>query len=253
MNAVALQTILRREVMRFLRIWTQTLLPSPISMTLYFVIFGALIGPKIGQFEGVSFIEYITPGLIMMAVITNSYANVVASFYQAKFMHNIEEMYVSPMSMWVLLSGYILGGVARGVLVGMIVTIVALFFTKVHLLHLFTIFILVILTASLFSFAGLINAIFAKKFDDINIIPTFVLTPLTYLGGVFYSIKILPPFWQVISYFNPIFYIVNAFRYAMLGVSDIGIHIAILLLIIVNGLFLIWSLILLTRGVGIKS
>ena len=252
-NWIAYKTITHREIMRFTRIWSQTLLPSPISMTLYFLIFGAIIGPKIGQFEGVSFVKFITPGLIMMAIITNSYGNVVASFFQAKFLRSIEEMLVSPMSHWVLLWGYITGGVLRGVLVALIVLLVSFVFTDFHVYHPIYAVCLVFLTALLFALAGLINAIFAQKFDDINFIPTFVLTPLSYLGGVFYSIKALPPFWQGLSFFNPIFYMVNGFRYAMLNTADVSAFHAILVLLGLNAVALVWASQLLKRGIGLKQ
>lgn len=252
-NWIALYTIVRREVMRFFRIWSQTLLPSPVSMVLYFVIFGGLIGPRIGVIDGYRYIEYIAPGLIMMSVINNSFANVVASFFGMKFQRNIEEMYVAPMASWVILLGFILGGIARGCLVGLIVTFVALFFTKLHVHNVFVIVLVVLLTAMLFSLAGLINAIFSRKFDDISIIPTFVLTPLTYLGGVFYSMHMLSPFWQKLSYLNPILYMVNAFRYGMLGVSDVPVEMSLMFIgsCCVVLYLLTWHL--LVKGTAIKS
>lgn len=252
-NAVALLTITRREVYRFFRIWSQTLLPSPISIVLYFAIFGELIGPRIGEIGGYAYIQYIAPGLIMMAVINNAFSNVVASFYGAKFQRNVEEMLVSPMSSWVILVGYILGGIARGCIVGFIVTIVALFFTHLHLSHVWLTLSIVFLTAMLFSLCGFINAIFSRKFDDINIIPTFVLTPLTYFGGVFYSVSMLSPFWQKLSYFNPILYMVNAFRYGMLGVSDVPIQFSVITLVVLNIILFLLSWRILVKGVGLKS
>ncbi len=252
-NWVAYKTIINKEITRFTRIWSQTLLPSPISMTLYFLIFGAIIGPKIGAFEGVSFVQFITPGLIMMAVITNSYGNVVASFFQAKFIKSIEEMLVSPMSHWVLLWGYVTGGVIRGILVAIIVLLVSFIFTDFHVYHPIYALSMVLLTAILFSLAGLINAIFAQKFDDINFIPTFVLTPLSYLGGVFYSIKALPAFWQSISLLNPIFYMVNGFRHAMLNVSDVSSFLAMTVLLGFNLIALLLAAYLLKNGVGLKQ
>lgn len=253
LNWIALCTVTRREMVRFFRIWTQTLLPSPISMVLYFVIFGGLIGPRIGVIDGYGYIEYIAPGLIMMSVINNSYANVVASFFGAKFQRNIEEMYVAPMKSWVILLGFILGGVARGCLVGLIVTLVALIFTKLHIHSIFVIVSVVLLTAMLFSLAGLINAIFSKKFDDISIIPTFVLTPLTYLGGVFYSMHMLAPFWQKISYLNPILYMVNAFRYGMLGVSDVPVETSLLFIGFFSVALYFWTWYLLEKGIAMKN
>ncbi|WP_075065468.1 ABC transporter permease [Candidatus Berkiella aquae] len=253
LNWIALSTLTRREVMRFFRIWTQTLLPSPVSMVLYFVIFGGLIGPRIGVIDGYRYIEYIAPGLIMMAVINNAYANVVASFFGTKFQRNIEEMYVSPMSSWVIMLGFMIGGVARGCLVGLIVTCVALFFTKLHVHNMAVIFFSVLLTAMLFSLAGLINAIFSKKFDDISIIPTFVLTPLTYLGGVFYSMHMLSPFWQKLSHLNPILYMVNAFRYGMLGVSDVPVEISLIFIGACCVILYFWTWYLLEEGTAMKS
>ncbi len=252
-NWIGLETIVRKEISRFFRIWTQTLLPPVISMTLYFIIFGHLMGGRIGDLKGFRYIDYIVPGLIMMSIITSSYGNVVASFFGAKFQRNIEEMLVSPMPNYIILWGFVLGGVARGVTVGVLVTVVSLFFTKLQLHHVGVVMIVGLLTALLFSLAGFINAIFAKKFDDINIVPTFVLTPLTYLGGVFYSIDLLPNIWQNITYINPVFYMINAFRFGMLGRSDIGTHIALWVIfgcvITLYGI----SLWLLKKGVGIKS
>lgn len=253
LNWVALCTLTRREIVRFFRIWTQTLLPSAISMILYFVIFGSLIGPRIGQIDGHHYIEYLAPGLIMMAIINNAFANVVGSFFGTKFQKNIEEMFVAPMSSWVILVGFTLGGVIRGCLVGLIVTIVTLFFTDIEVHHLGVIIIVVLGTAVLFSIGGLINGIFAKKFDDIGILPTFVLTPLTYLGGVFYSNQMLSPFWQKLSYLNPILYMVNAFRYGMLGTSDVPVAISLVLIVVCNIIlyFIAWRLIV--KGVGLKT
>ena len=223
---IALSTIVRKEIVRFTRIWAQTLLPPVITMCLYFVIFGQLIGERIGQMDGFSYMEFVVPGLIMMSVITNSYSNVVSSFFGAKFQKSIEEVLVSPTPNYIVLLGYVLGGVARGLLVGFIVTLVSLFFTELSI-HSLTITIsIVFLTSVVFALAGFFNAVFAKTFDDISIIPTFVLTPLTYLGGVFYSISLLPAFWQGVSKLNPILYMVNAFRYGILGISDINIVVA---------------------------
>lgn len=250
---IPFSTIVIKEVSRFTRIWVQTILPPAISMTLYFVIFGSLIGPRIGTMNGFDYIDYIAPGIIMMSIINNAYANVVSSFYGAKFQRHIEEMLVAPIPNFIILAGFVTGGVVRGFLVGAVVTIVALFFTDLQL-HSFPITIAVVLMTSIvFSLAGMINAIFATKFDDISIIPTFVLTPLIYLGGVFYSIDLLPEFWQKVSAFNPILYMVNAFRYGMLGESDISITHAFIMLIVFTITLLIISLQLLNRGVGIKS
>jgi ABC-2 type transport system permease protein len=253
LNLIALYTLTRREMVRFFRIWSQTLLPSPVSMVLYFVIFGGLIGPRIGIIDGYRYIEYIAPGLIMMSVINNSFSNVVASFFGTKFQRNIEEMYVAPMSSWVILLGFILGGITRGCLVGLIVTFVALFFTKLHVHSITVIVLVVLLTAMLFSLAGLVNAIFSKKFDDISIIPTFVLTPLTYLGGVFYSVNMLSPFWQKLSHLNPILYMVNAFRYGMLGVSDVPVEISLVFIGMCSVVLFFWTWYLLEKGTAMKA
>ena len=249
----AFSTIVIKEVSRFSRIWIQTILPPAVSMTLYFVIFGNLIGPRIGPMDGFSYIQYIAPGIIMMSIINSAYANVVSSFFGAKFQRHIEEMLVAPIPNIVILCGYITGGVARGMMVGFVVTLVALFFTELHIEHPVIVIIVVLLTSILFSLAGLINGIFAKKFDDITIIPTFVLTPLIYLGGVFYSINLLPEFWQMISKSNPILYMVNAFRYGMLGVSDINIQTAFIIIIIFTTLLFSLCMYLLNSGIGIKS
>jgi len=252
-NTIALVTILRRELVRFFRIWSQTLLPSVISMALYFVIFGQLIGNRIGTIDGFRYIDFIVPGLIMMSIITNAYANVVGSFFGNKFQRSIEEMFISPMPNSIILWGFVLGGVLRGVVVGVLVTLVSLFFTRLSVQHLGLVILIGFLTALLFSLAGLINGIYAKKFDDINIIPTFVLTPLTYLGGVFYSVSLLPDFWQVISRLNPIFYMVDAFRYGILGHSTVGIETSIVVIIILIGVLYSFCLWLLKAGIGIKT
>lgn len=250
---VAFVTILNKEVTRFMRIWLQTILPPAITMTLYFVIFGHLIGPRIGEMGGFRYIQYIAPGLIMMSVITSAYANVVSSFFGAKFQKHIEEMLVAPIPNWVILSGYVCGGVARGVIVGIVVTLVALFFTDLHMHSFWITAAVVLLTSILFSLGGLINGIFARSFDDITIIPTFVLTPLTYLGGVFYSIDLLPEFWQRVSLANPVLYMVNAFRYGILGVSDIDAGAALLVLAVISAALYGVCLTLLNRGVGVRT
>jgi ABC-2 type transport system permease protein len=252
-NIVALRTIWIKEITRFMRIWIQTLLPPAITMTLYFVIFGNLIGSRIGEMGGFSYMEFIVPGLIMMAVITNSYANVSSSFYSAKFQRNVEEMLVAPVPNWVIIGGFVGGGVARAMLIGLIVTIVSMFFVDVRIHNLFIIVLTLVLTASLFATAGLINAIYANSFDDISIIPTFVLTPLTYLGGVFYSLTLLPEFWQWVSKANPIVYMVNGFRYGFLGVADINPTISLALLVSFNIVLLALAFSLIKRGVGIRS
>jgi ABC-2 type transport system permease protein len=224
---VAFCTIVRKEVTRFVRIWVQTLIPPVITMGLYFVIFGHLIGGRIGQMGSFDYMTFVVPGLVMMSVINNAYSNVVSSFFSAKFNRSIEELMVSPTPSYIILIGYVFGGMLRGLAVGAIVTLVSLFFASFQLEHVGITILVVILASLLFSLAGLINAIFANSFDDISIVPTFVLTPLTYFGGVFYSIDLLPDFWQTVSQFNPILYLVNAFRYGFLGVSDVNISVAL--------------------------
>jgi ABC-2 type transport system permease protein len=252
-NFVALRTIWIKECTRFLRIWVQTLLPPAITMSLYFVIFGNLIGSRIGQMGGVSYMEFIVPGLIMMSVITNSYSNVSSSFFSAKFQRNIEELLVAPVPNWIIIAGFVGGGVARAMLIGVIVTCVSMFFVDVQIHNLLIIIVTLVLTATLFATAGLINAIFAKSFDDISIIPTFVLTPLTYLGGVFYSLTLLPDFWQWVSKINPIVYMVNGFRYGFLGFSDVNYLISLSLLVVFNFVLLTLAYQLIHRGVGLRS
>jgi ABC-2 type transport system permease protein len=250
---ITLQTLVRKETGRVTRIWVQTIVPPIITMSLYFIIFGNLIGRRIGQMDGFDYMQYIAPGLIMMSVIQNAYGNVVSSFFGAKFQKHLEEMLVSPMPTWSIIIGHISGGVYRGLIVGTVVTMIALFFTRLQIVNVFVTVSIVVLTAVVFALAGLINAILARKFDDISIIPSFVLAPLTYLGGIFYSISLLPEFAQKVSLFNPILYMVNAFRYGMLGVSDIDIRMAygitILFIVVLFGL----STILINRGVGIRE
>ncbi len=252
-NLIALRTIVFREINRFMRIWPQTLLPPAITMALYFIIFGKLIGSRIGDMGGFDYIQYIVPGLIMMSVITNSYSNVVSSFFGAKFHRSIEELLISPVSPHTILLGFITGGILRGLAVGFIVSILSLFFTKLDIHHIGITLLVVILTAAVFSLAGFINAVYARNFDDISIVPTFVLTPLTYLGGVFYSIDLLPKFWQDVSLINPILHMVNAFRYGILGVSDINIYIAISFLVAATILLYTASLYLLKTGKGLRQ
>jgi ABC-2 type transport system permease protein len=239
---IAYATIVRKEIQRFMRIWVQTLLPPSIIMVLYFIIFGNLIGTRIGQMGGFDYMQFIVPGLIMMSVITNSYGNVVSSFYSTKYQGNLEEMLVSPMPNWVILAGYITGGVARGLAVGTIVTSLSLF-----------IILVVLMTSILFSLGGFINAVFANSFDDISIVPTFILTPLTYLGGVFYSIDLLPDFWAGASLLNPILYMVNAFRYGILGVSDIAVGYALLVISVFIVALFSYCMYLLNTGKGIRK
>lgn len=249
---IAFKSILIKEISRFTRIWVQTLVPPAITMSLYFVIFGNLIGSRIGQMHGVSYMEFIIPGLIMMSVITNSYANVASSFYSAKFQRNIEEILVAPVPNYLIIWGFVAGGVARGICVGAIVTAVSLFFVPLQVHDPLAVVVTLVLTAILFSLGGLINAVFAKSFDDVSIIPTFVLTPLTYLGGVFYSIQLLPPFWQWLSHGNPIIYMVNAFRYGFLGLSDVPMSLA--LGIIIGFILVLYGIAhyLVTRGIGLR-
>ncbi len=250
---VAYNTILVKEVLRFTRIWVQTILPAAISTALYFLIFGKLIGERIGPMQGLGYLDFIVPGLVLMAVITNAYANVVSSFYSSKFSRYIEELLVSPTPNWVILAGYVTGGLARGLIVGIAVSLVALAFTDIEV-HSFGISLLVFaLTAILFSLGGFINAVYANSFDDISIIPTFVLTPLTYLGGVFYSIDLLPEPWHSLSLANPVLYMVNAFRYGLQGVSDIPLWIAFAIILGFIAVLAALSLHLLGRGVGIKT
>jgi ABC-2 type transport system permease protein len=254
LTLIALGTIVRREVMRILRIWTQTLLPPAITVTLYFIIFGSLIGRRIGEIApGISYIEYIAPGLIMMSVIQNAYGNITSSFFGAKFQRFVEEMLVSPMPSWTILTGYISGAVLRGFMVGVIVLGISLFFTKIHLYHPLVTLSTFLLAATIFGLLGFVNAIFARKFDDIAIIPTFVLTPLTYLGGVFYNVAQLPSPWKEISHLNPILYMVSAFRYGLLGISDINLlwaYAVMLVFVLALGAF---CLTLMNRGVGLRS
>lgn len=250
---VALKTIVIKEVLRFSRIWVQTIVPPVITTSLYFIIFGHLIGSRIGKMDGYSYMEFIVPGLVMMAVITNSYSNVVSSFFGAKFSRHVEELIVSPVPNWLILLGYVLGGMARGLAVGIAVSTVSLLFTHLWIENIAVTVTIALLTAALFSLAGFINAIFANSFDDISIVPTFVLTPLTYLGGVFYSINLLPGFWKELSLANPILYMVNAFRKGMLGTSDIPLGVSYA--IILGFIFVLFAvaLNLLNRGVGIRS
>jgi len=252
-NFVALKTIWRKEITRFTRIWVQTLVPPAITMTLYFVIFGNLIGSRIGQMGGFSYMEFIVPGLIMMSIITNSYANVSSSFFSAKFQRNIEELIVSPVPTWVIIAGYVGGGLSRAVLTGIIVTCISLLFVDIQLHNLGVIVLTLVMTSVLFCLAGLINAVFAKTFDDISIIPTFVLTPLTYLGGVFYSLSLLPEFWQWVSKVNPIVYMVSGFRYGFLGQSDFAITTSLSVLLGFNLVFAAVAWYLISTGKGIRS
>lgn len=250
---VALQSIWIKEITRFGRIWVQTLVPPVITMTLYFIIFGNLIGARIGEMHGFDYMQFIVPGLIMMSVITNSYANVASSFFSAKFQRNIEELLVAPVPTHIVIAGFVGGGVARGVCVGILVTVVSLLFVPLQIHSWWVIVLTLLLTAILFSLGGLLNAVFAKTFDDISLIPTFVLTPLTYLGGVFYSLTLLPPFWQAVSKLNPIVYMISGFRYGFLGIHDVSLKLTfgVLLFFVVLFYLLAWWLI--ERGRGLRS
>ncbi len=246
-------TMMRRELVRIIRIWSQTLLPPVVTSSLYFIVFGAFIGSQLAPIHGHSYMQFIVPGLIMMSVITSAYSNTVSTFYFAKWQRNLDEILVSPTPNWVIILGFVSGGVLRGLLVGVLVLVTSLFFTHLAIFNVIVLVGALVLTSVLFSLAGLINGIFAKGFDGISIVPTFVLTPLTYLGGIFYSISQFPPFWQKVSLGNPILYMVNAFRYGFLGVSDVPLWICFSILIALTLLFSGMALWLFHRGVGFKN
>ncbi|MEJ2383296.1 MAG: ABC transporter permease [Xanthomonadales bacterium] len=250
---IGYKTIVRKEVTRILRIWGQTIVPPAITMTLYFIIFGELIGRRIGEMGGFSYMQYIVPGLVIMSVITNSYGNMVSSFFGAKFGKHIEELLISPLPNGIILAGYVTGALLRGLMVGAVVMMVSLFFTRIDVQHPLIMLTILLLTAVVFALAGMVNAIYAQKFDDIAIIPTFVLAPLTYLGGVFYSINLLPEFWQKVSVLNPILYMVNGFRLGMLGVSDVGLGMTYGVIGAAGLLLFTWCMILLGRGTGLRT
>ena len=252
-NTIALKTIIKKEVYRFIRIWPQTLLPPAITTALYFLIFGKLIGNRIGTISGASYMDYIVPGVILMSVISHSYANVVSSFYSTKFQRNIEELLVAPVPNWVILSGYVSGGICRGLLVGIVVALISMLFADIVVLHPLVTVTVAVLTATLFSLAGFINAVLAESFDDISIIPNFVLTPLSYLGGVFYSVDMLPGIWQTLIMGNPIMYMINAFRYGMIEVTDVDINLALMMICGFIVLLAGFSLYMLHKGTGIKN
>jgi ABC-2 type transport system permease protein len=252
-NFVALKTIWIKECTRFLRIWVQTLVPPAITITLYFLIFGSLIGSRIGEMAGFSYMEFIVPGLIMMTVITNSYANVSSSFFSAKFQRNIEELLISPVPTWIMILGYVGGGLARSLLVAIIVTTVALFFVDLQVHNPLVLVVTVLLTSTMFSVAGMLNGVYAKTFDDISIVPTFVLTPLTYLGGVFYSISLLPDFWQAVSKINPVVYMVSAFRYGFLGIEDVELWTSLGIIVLFNVVLFAIVYHLIEKGKGLRS
>jgi len=250
---IAFQTLIVREVRRFMRIWLQTLLPPAITMALYFIIFGNLIGSRIGEMGNYSYMQFVVPGLIMMSVITNSYSNVVSSFFGAKFQHHIEELLISPVPNYIILAGYVLGGVSRGLIVGLIVSLLSLFFAELPIYSVLITISVVLMTSVLFSLLGMINAIYANSFDDISIVPTFVLTPLIYLGGVFYSLDLLPEFWQGVSKLNLILYVVNAFRYGILGYTDINISFAFVMMSIFTVIAAAYCLHLLNKSKRLRS
>jgi len=250
---IGFQTIVMREFGRIIRIWGQTIVPSAVTAALYFVIFGSLIGRRIGQMDGVDYMQYIAPGLIMMAVITNAYANVSSSFFGAKFQRFLEEISVSPQPNWVIIAGYVGGGVLRGLLVGLAVTIISLIFTHLPVHHLFLILAAVLLTAVIFSLAGFINGVFAKNFDQVNWIPTFILTPLTYFGGVFYSINLLPEWARTLSFANPVLHMINAFRYGFLGRSDVEVGLAFAIMVLSAVVLFVIALWLMQRGTGLRD
>ena len=251
--SIAYRTIVTKEIFRFIRIWPQTLLPPAITTALYFLIFGKLIGDRIGIINGVSYMDYIVPGIILMSVISHSYANVVSSFYSTKFQRNIEELLVAPVPNLIILAGYVSGGIIRGLLVGTVVALISLLFADIEVKNPYIALSVMLLTATLFSLAGFINAVLAESFDDISIIPNFVLTPLSYLGGVFYSVKMLPSIWQNISLGNPILYMINAFRYCLIGVTDVDIRLAFVMTVGFIVVLTLVSLFLLYKGIGIKN
>lgn len=250
---IALKALATKEIKRFIRIWPQTLLPPMITTSLYFIVFGKMVGSRIGEIENFSYMQYIVPGLVMMSVIMNSYVNTVSSFFSAKFQRNLEEMLVSPMPNSTIILGYTIGGVTRGILTGLLVTGIALLFTHLEIKHPLVMFLSALLASALFSLMGIINGIYAKKFDSTSIIPTFVITPLTYLGGVFYSISLLPDFWYHVSLFNPILYLVSAFRFGMLGISQINIYTALILTSICALIAYCYCLYLFKKGIGLKT
>lgn len=251
-NLIAFQTIIYKEITRFMRIWPQTLFPPVITMSLYFIIFGKFIGSQIRHIEGYAYIQYLVPGLVLMSIMTNSYANTSSSFFLAKFTKSIEEMLIAPMSNLTILLGFMLGGAVRGLLIGLIVMVISFLFTHIPFMHPLIILSVAILSSMVFSLGGLINGVYAKRFDDISFIPTFVLTPLTYLGGVFYSTQQLPPLWRQLSMFNPIVSMVDTFRYGLLGISDLSVYYGFAVVLFFFLFLFAWAWVLLHRGVGIK-
>ncbi|MFZ1541592.1 MAG: ABC transporter permease [Enterococcus aquimarinus] len=249
----ALKSLAIKETNRYLRIWVQTLVPPVITTSMYFVIFGNLIGGRIGEMDGFSYMEFIVPGLIMMSVITSSYSNVASSFFSQKFQKNIEELLIAPVPTHVIIWGFVIGGLGRSILVGTLVTVISLFFVPLNVYSWGIVVATLLMTGILFSLAGLLNGVFAQSYDDVSIVPTFVLQPLTYLGGVFYAISMLPPFWQAVSKINPIVYMISGFRYGFLGITDVSIisSMAILIGFIVVLYTICWQLI--ERGRGLRS
>ncbi len=252
-SLISLFTISRRETTRIFRIWVQTLVPPVITMTLYFIVFGTFIGSQLSGIKGYEYMAFIAPGLIMMSIITNSYTNTVSSFFSTKFQKNIEELLVSPTPSWVIVLGFVSGGMIRGLSVGFLVSIVSLVFIRLTVHSVVYIVLFALLTSFVFALAGMINGIFAKKFDDISIIPTFVITPLTYLGGVFYSITLLPEFWRLLSKANPIIYMIDGFRYGFLGISDMSVFTGLGMLIVFAVVLFGVNLYLLEKGTGIRT
>jgi ABC-2 type transport system permease protein len=251
---ISFYTIVRKDAARMFRIWPQTFLPSIITSVLYFLIFGSFLGSSIGEVQGVPYILFVVPGLVMLAVVTQSYANTSFVMFTSKFFgRNIDEILVSPTPPWILVAGYIAGGVVRGVVVGVLVLLVSLFFTHLVVYSYLTILLFLVLTSLVFSLAGLVNGVYAKSMDGISIVPTFVLTPLVYLGGVFYSVESLAPFWRAVTQVDPIFYIINGFRYGFLGASDVPILYSTGLLLLFTAVFTGIAIYLIRNGLGLKQ
>lgn len=251
---ISFYTIVRKDVLRMFRIWAQTFLPSVVTSSLYFLVFGAFLGSKIGTVQGVPYVMFVVPGLVMLAVVTNAYANTSSVMFSSKFFgRNIDEILVSPTPPWVLVAGYVTGGVIRGVLIGFFVLLVSLFFTHLTVYNIFVVLMFLILTSLVFALAGLVNGIYAKSIDGINIVPTFVLTPLVYLGGVFYSAQVLPGFWGTLTKLDPVFYIINGFRYGFLGISDVSIYFSVGLLLTFVAVLLGVAWYLVKIGLGLRQ
>jgi ABC-2 type transport system permease protein len=253
---ISFYTMIRKDIVRMFRIWVQTFLPSVITSTLYFLIFGTILGSQIGEMQGVPYMTFVVPGLVMLAIVTTSYANTSFMFFTSKFfMRSIDEILVSPTPPWLMIAGYVGGGVVRGILVGLLVLLVSLFFTGLTLsVHsALIIFFFAVLTAAVFALAGLVNGIYAKSIDGINIVPTFVLTPLVYLGGIFYSIQQLPDWWQALTYANPLFYLINGFRYGFLGITDIPLSTSLLVLSLMIAVLIAVNWYFIRTGLGLKQ